>query len=103
MTQPDPIDTTLAELRQSFADISTMINIAIALRRNSGHLLTLLRSMMIDLCEQIGHAVALRAKADHFDALSQLPILPLSSEEKAHAHALKDQCFECRQKSTLRG
>jgi hypothetical protein len=58
MTQPDPIDTTLAELRQSFADISTMINIAIALRRNSGHLLTLLRSMMIDLCEQIGHAVA---------------------------------------------
>jgi hypothetical protein len=35
MAQPDPIDTTLAELRQSFADISTMINIAIALRRNS--------------------------------------------------------------------
>jgi hypothetical protein len=30
-------------------------------------------------------AVALRAKADYFDALSQLPILPLSSEEKAHA------------------
>jgi hypothetical protein len=44
----DPIDQTLAELRQSFADISTMLNIAIALRRNSSHLLTLLRSMMID-------------------------------------------------------
>ena len=53
MTQPDPIDTTLAELRQSFADISTMINIAIALRRNSSHLLILLRSIMSDLCEQI--------------------------------------------------
>jgi hypothetical protein len=45
-------------------------------------------------------AVALRAKADHFDALAQLPILPLSSEEKAHATALLEQCFECRQKST---
>jgi hypothetical protein len=53
----DPIDQTLAELRQSFADISTMLNIAIALRRNSSHLLTLLRSMMIDLCEQIDRAV----------------------------------------------
>jgi hypothetical protein len=51
MIQPDPIDTTLAELRQSFADISTMINIAIALRRNSSHLLILLRSIMSDLCE----------------------------------------------------
>jgi hypothetical protein len=59
MTQPDPIDTTLAELRQSFADISTMINIAIALRRNSGHLLTLLQSMMGDLCEQIDQAKAI--------------------------------------------
>ena len=28
----DPIDQTLAELRQSFADISTMLNIAIALK-----------------------------------------------------------------------
>jgi hypothetical protein len=53
----DPIDQTLAEVRQSFADISTMLNIAIALRRNSSHLLTLLRSMMIDLCEQIDRAV----------------------------------------------
>jgi hypothetical protein len=57
MAQPDPTDQILAELRQSFADISTMINIAIALRRNSGHLLTLLRSMMVDLCEQIDHAL----------------------------------------------
>jgi hypothetical protein len=57
MTQPDPIDTTLAELRQSFADISTMINIVIALRRNSGHLLTLLRGMMVDLSEQIDRAL----------------------------------------------
>lgn len=46
--------------------------------------------------------VALRAKADHFDALAQLPILPLSPEEKAHASALMDQCFECRQNRTLR-
>jgi hypothetical protein len=36
-----------------------MINIAIALRRNSGHLLTLLRSMMGDLCEQIDQAKAI--------------------------------------------
>jgi hypothetical protein len=57
MTQPDPIDTTLAELRQSFADISTMINIVVALRRNSGHLLQLLRSMMVDLSEQIDQAL----------------------------------------------
>jgi hypothetical protein len=47
-------------------------------------------------------AVALRAKADYFDALAQLPILPLSAEEQAHARVLKDQCFECRRKSTLR-
>jgi hypothetical protein len=57
MAQPDPIDATLAELRQSFADIATMINIAIALRRNSSHLLTLLQSMMVDLCEQIEQAL----------------------------------------------
>jgi hypothetical protein len=58
MAQPvDPIDTTLAELRQSFADISTMINIVVALRRNSGHLLQLLRSMMVDLSEQIDRAL----------------------------------------------
>jgi hypothetical protein len=66
MTQPDPIDTTLAELRQSFADISTMINIAIAFRRHSSHLLILLRSIMSDLCEQIDQA---------------LPILPAGEGE----------------------
>jgi hypothetical protein len=53
MAQDDPIDTTLAELRQSFADVATMINIAIALRRNSSHLLTLLRSMLAELKQQI--------------------------------------------------
>jgi hypothetical protein len=56
-TSVEYADQTLAEVRQSFADISTMLNIAIALRRNSSHLLTLLRSMMIDLCEQIDRAV----------------------------------------------
>jgi hypothetical protein len=67
MPQPvDPIDQILAELRQSFADISTMINITIALRRNSGHLLTLLRSMMVDVCAQIDQA---------------LPILPAGEGE----------------------
>jgi hypothetical protein len=68
MAQQDPIDTTLAELRQSFADISTMINIAIALRRNSGHLLTLLRSMLSDLCEQIDHALPSLPEEGEHDA-----------------------------------
>jgi hypothetical protein len=53
MAQPDPIDTILAELRQELSDTLTMLNIVVALRRNSGHLLVLLRGMMVDLCEQI--------------------------------------------------
>lgn len=58
MAQPvDPIDITLAELRQTLGDTLTMVNIAIALRRNSGHLLSLLRGMMVDLGEHIDHAL----------------------------------------------
>jgi hypothetical protein len=53
MAQPDPIDVILAELRQELSDTLTMINIVVALRRNSAHLLQLLRSMMVDLCEHI--------------------------------------------------
>ena len=57
MAQPDPIDTLLAELRQELSNTLTMLNIVVALRRNSAHLLQLLRSMMGDLCEQIEQAV----------------------------------------------
>jgi ABC-type transporter Mla subunit MlaD len=57
MAQADQIDQTLEELRQAMGNTLTMINIVVALRRNSGHLLQLLRSMMDDLCEQIDRAL----------------------------------------------
>jgi hypothetical protein len=50
---PDPIDTTLAELRQSLGDTLTMINIVIALRRNSAHLITVLHGMLAELALKI--------------------------------------------------
>jgi hypothetical protein len=50
-----------------------------------------------------GLATALEQKAKHLQALALLQIHPLSSDQAAHAAALMDQCFECRQKSTLRG
>ena len=53
MAQPDPIDTILADLRQTLGDTLTMINIVIALRRNSGHLLHLLHSMLAELAVKI--------------------------------------------------
>jgi hypothetical protein len=53
MVQPDPIDTTLQELRQSLTDALTMINIVIALRRNSAHLITVLHSMLAELAVKI--------------------------------------------------
>jgi hypothetical protein len=57
MAQPDPIDTILAELRQELTNTLTMLNIALSLRRNSAHLLQLVRSMMVELCEQIEQAL----------------------------------------------
>jgi hypothetical protein len=59
MAEPDPVDVTLADLRQTLGDTLTMINIVIALRRNSAHLLQLLRSMMVDLCQQIELSLSL--------------------------------------------
>jgi hypothetical protein len=47
-------------------------------------------------------ATALEQKAQHLQALALLEIRPLSSDQAAHAAALMDQCFDCRQKSTLR-
>ena len=57
MAQPDPIDTILAELRQELSDTLTMLGIVVALRRNSAHLLQLLRSMMVDLSARIDQAL----------------------------------------------
>lgn len=57
MAQQDPIDATLAELREDLSNVLTMLNISLALRRNSAHLLQLLRSMMVDLCEHIEQAL----------------------------------------------
>jgi len=53
MAQPDPIDTILAELRQSLANVSTMLNICVQLRRSERQLLPLLRTMLQELCEQV--------------------------------------------------
>jgi hypothetical protein len=57
MAPQDPIDATLAELREDLSNVLTMLNISLALRRNSAHLLQLLRSMMVDLCEHIDQAL----------------------------------------------
>jgi hypothetical protein len=59
MAQPDPLDTILADLRQDLSNTLTMLNIAIALRRNSAHLVQLLRSMLGDLCEHIDQVLPL--------------------------------------------
>jgi hypothetical protein len=57
MAEPDPIDTILHDLRQDFGNILTMINIVVALRRNSAHLLQLLHTMLRELCERIEAAL----------------------------------------------
>jgi hypothetical protein len=57
MAQPDPIDVILAELRQELSDTFTMINIVVALRRNSAHLLQLLHAILGKLCEHIEQAL----------------------------------------------
>jgi hypothetical protein len=56
---PNPIDPILTDLRQDLTNTLTLLNIAFALRRNSRHLLHLLRSMMIELCEHIDQALPL--------------------------------------------
>jgi hypothetical protein len=57
MTQQDPIDQLLAELRQELSDTRTMINIVVALRRNSSHLLQLVHTMLADLAVKIDAAL----------------------------------------------
>jgi hypothetical protein len=57
MPQEDPLDTTLAELHQAFSDILTMLNIVMALCRNSAHLLALLRCMLADLSQHLERAL----------------------------------------------
>jgi hypothetical protein len=57
MAEPDPIDTILKDLRQEVSDILTMINIVMALRRNSGHLLQLLSTMLRELQADIEAAL----------------------------------------------
>jgi hypothetical protein len=69
MAEQDPIDTILAELRQELGDTLTMINIVVALRRNSAHLLTLVHSMLAEL-------------AVHIDRV--LPGFPEDEEDNAH-------------------
>jgi ABC-type transporter Mla subunit MlaD len=54
MAQPkDPIDQTLAELHQALGDTLTMLNIVVALRRNSAHLITVLHTMLAELSLKI--------------------------------------------------
>jgi len=67
MAQEDPIDTILAELRQELSDTLTMLNIVVALRRNSEHLLQLLRSMLDDLSQEIQDALPLLPAEDQED------------------------------------
>jgi hypothetical protein len=57
MAQPDPIDTTLAELRHSMGNTLMLLDICLQLRRNSEHLLQVVRSMMVDLCAEIEAAL----------------------------------------------
>jgi hypothetical protein len=48
-----------------------MINIVVALRRNSAHLLQLLRDMMVDLSQEIQDALPLLPEEDHEDTRSK--------------------------------
>ena len=57
MAQPDPIDQTLAELRQDLSNTLTLLNICVQLRRNSSHLLQLLHSVLSNLCQHIDQAL----------------------------------------------
>jgi hypothetical protein len=64
MAQPDPTDQILAELRQELSNTLTMLNICVQLRRNSAHLLQLLRSMLDDLSQEIQDALPLLPAED---------------------------------------
>jgi hypothetical protein len=57
MAEQDPVDATLSDLRQTLGDTLTMINIVIALRRNSSHLLQLVHTMLADLAVKIDAAL----------------------------------------------
>ena len=58
MVQPvDPIDQLLAELRHSMGNTLMMMDICMQLRRNSAHLLQLVRSMLAELGEEIERAL----------------------------------------------
>jgi len=57
MAQPDPTDQILAELRHSMGNTLMMMDICMQLRRNSTHLIQLVRSMMVDLCAEIEAAL----------------------------------------------
>jgi hypothetical protein len=64
MAQDDPIDKTLADLRQTLGDVLTMINIVSALRRNSRHLLGLLHTMLAELALKIDTLLPTFPEAD---------------------------------------
>lgn len=53
MAQQDPIDAMLQELQQDLGNCLTMLRICVQLRKNSQHLLELLRSMLAELAETI--------------------------------------------------
>jgi hypothetical protein len=57
MTQPDPIDQLLADLRHSMGNTLMIMDICLQQRRNSSHLLQVARSMMVDLCAEIEAAL----------------------------------------------
>jgi hypothetical protein len=54
---PDPIDTLLDQLNQDMGNCLTLLRICVQLRRNSTHLLELLKSMLGDLAENIEQAL----------------------------------------------
>jgi hypothetical protein len=57
MTQPDPIDQILGELRRTMGNTLMMMDICMQLRRNSAHLLQLVRTMLAELGNEIARAV----------------------------------------------
>jgi hypothetical protein len=57
MTQPDPIDQILGELRRTMGNTLMMMDICMQLRRNSAHLLQLVRTMLAELGDEIARAV----------------------------------------------
>jgi hypothetical protein len=72
MAEPDPIDALLSALREDVSNTLTMINIVVALRRNSGHLLQLLSTMLHELQADIEAALpAIPSEEEEDDGTSQ--------------------------------